>query len=219
MHRAEEDYLKIIYKHTIEADLEVVKTSVIANIMHSTNQTVNEMVRRLAKKKMATFLRYKGIKLTAEGLIEAIKLVRNHRLWEVFLVQKLNYSWITAHDEAEKLEHVSSDYLMDKIDKLLDYPQYCIHGNVIPSVHGILPKTCKFPLLSANINDSIIVERVFDQHDFLAFMDKENIRIGSKITVIARDDFNGVIDILIDGKATTLSTYVASNIFGHLINQ
>ncbi|MFA7038467.1 MAG: metal-dependent transcriptional regulator, partial [Bacilli bacterium] len=93
MHRGEEDYIKYIYKLTIEANKNIVKNNILSELLGYTNQSVNEMVKRLVKKELVEFIPYKGVRLTQNGIVEAKRLVRNHSLWEVFLVNKLGYSW------------------------------------------------------------------------------------------------------------------------------
>lgn len=214
MHRAEEDYIKTIYKQTIEAEKEMVKTTDIALAMGFTDQTVNEMVKRLAKKKMIEFIRYKGVFLTKKGTEEAIRLVRNHRLWEVFLVSKLDYLWTEVHDEAEDLEHASSDKLMDAIDKFLKEPTHCVHGNAIPKKDGSKAETFNKALISFNVGDELIVKRVVDQPVLLKYLSDNNIFIGANVKVVNKDDFNGIMQVLINEKKLVLSTTVTDKIFG-----
>lgn len=217
MHRAEEDYIKTIYKQTIESDKEMVKTTDIALDMGFTDQTVNEMIKRLAKKKMIEFIRYKGVFLTKKGEIEATRLVRNHRLWEVFLVKKLNYLWTEVHDEAENLEHASSDKLMDAIDIFLNEPSHCAHGNAIPKKDGTKSNTCKKTLTSFEQNDILIVKRVVDQPILLKYLSDNNIFIGAIIKVITKDDFSGIMQVLINEKELVLSTNITDKIFGEVL--
>ncbi len=214
MYRAEEDYLKIIYKLNIEEKKDFVKTANIAEETGNANPTVNEMVKRLAAKKMIKFIRYKGVYLTDKGLFEAKRLVRNHRLWEVFLSEKLNFSWELVHDEAERLEHASSNELMDRIDNFLNEPDYCSHGNAIPKRNGFVPPLCNQSLKSLQKGAHMIVKRVFDEPSFLSFMNENDIKIGSQIKVLEKDDFSGIIKTLIDGREQMFSSDIASKIYG-----
>lgn len=214
MHRAEEDYLKTIYKLTVERDRKLARTTDIATAVGNTDQTVNEMVKRLAKKRMVTFMRYRGVSLTTDGLQEAERLVRNHRLWEVFLVEKLDYSWTDVHDEAEKLEHASSEELIDRIDRFLGRPDYCVHGNAIPRPDGSQPETSQRSLKDLDPGAVMTVGRVIDERTFLEHMDRYRIRIGSRIRVVAKDDFNGVLTVDVDGKQSVISTSIANRIYG-----
>lgn len=215
VHRAEEDYLKIIFKLTVEQNRKLAKTTEIAMLIGNTDQTVNEMVKRLAKKKMIEFIRYKGVSLTKEGLKEAVRLVRNHRLWEVFLVEKLNYSWADVHDEAERLEHASSDMLIDRIDHFLGRPDHCVHGNAIPRRDGSLPKRSDRSLNDLKVDGSMVVRRVVDEPGFLEHMDRYDIGIGTTIKVVEKDDFNGIIKVDVDGTQIVLSDTIAERIYGN----
>ena len=214
MHRAEEDYLKIIYKLTVESERPIVKNNEVSEATGYTDQTVNEMIKRLAKKKMVTYVPYKGVNLTKKGIIEAKRLVKNHRLWEVFLVEKLNYSWTEVHDEAENLEHASSDVLMSRIDAFLNHPDYCVHGNAIPHDTGLMEKTAKNPLSDLSIDTTMTVKRVVDEPKLLNYLDEINIHLGTKITVLEKDDFNGIIKVLINDEIVMLSALIAKKIFG-----
>lgn len=216
IHRAEEDYLKIIYKLTVEEERELVKTNEIAEVTGYADQTVNEMVKRLEKKKMITFLPYKGVILTKKGATEAKRLVRNHRLWENFLVEKLNYSWIDVHDEAENLEHASSDLLMDRIDLFLNEPDYCVHGNAIPKKDGRVASTYKKPLKSVDVGEIFIVKRIVDQLKLMEYLNKHKLYINDKIIVVNKDDFNAIITVSNRGHEFVVSNNVADKIFGEV---
>ncbi len=219
MHRAEEDYLKTIYKLTVEDEKELVKTTVIADIIGSTDQTVNEMIRRLAKKRMVNFIRYKGVSLTKWGVTEAMRLIRNHRLWEVFLVEKLGYAWTEVHDEAELLEHAASDMLMDKIDKFLNRPEYCVHGNAIPKKNGVVPETCKDSLNTLSVGETMVIKRVIDQPVYLKYFSDQKILIGSKATILEKDAFNEIMRVSVDQQELVLANTIADKIFGERVSQ
>lgn len=213
MHRAEEDYLKIIFKLTTEENRTLVKTNEITEITGYTDQTVNEMVKRLEKKKMLTFYPYKGVSLTSKGEKEAKRLVRNHRLWEVFLVEKLGYSWADVHDEAENLEHASSNLLMDQIDQFLNYPQYCVHGNAIPRKTGEMGVTPQQSLFSGDEEKRYTVKRVLDQAQFLQYLNQEKITLGTEVKIIKKDEFNHMLTIETNGKEINISQQIAEKIF------
>lgn len=219
MHRAEEDYLKIIYKLTIEIEKELTKTSEIAQVIGFTDQTVNEMVKRLAKKKVIMFLPYKGVYLTKKGMQEAKRLVRNHRLWEVFLVSNLHYSWIDAHKEAERLEHASSDMLIDRMDVFLNYPSHCVHGNAIPQKDGALLPTWKQALSEINTQQTFVVKRVVEQPDLLVYLDEHKIEMDSQIAMLEKDAYNQTIKIRVKNEEMILSSAIAAKIFGEVINK
>lgn len=216
MHRAEEDYIKNIYKLTVEKNRKLVKNNEIAELLGFTDQTVNEMIKKLAKKNLLNFIPYKGVHLTKKGLEEAIRLVRYHRLWEVFLVKKLNYEWMDVHAEAEKLEHASSPMLIAYLDKFLGEPKYCVHGNVIPTLDGDFEVIKDMPLSDAKKDDIFILERVMDQPQLLTFLDDKHIKLHDQFKVIETDSFNAMISIKHQGQVIDLSMVVANKLFGRI---
>jgi DtxR family Mn-dependent transcriptional regulator len=214
MHRAEEDYIKNIYKLTVEKQRKMVKNNELAEVLGFTDQTVNEMIKKLASKKLISFIPYKGVSLTNKGLAESIRLVRNHRLWEVFLVNHLNYKWTEVHEEAEKLEHASSELLIENLFKYLDEPAYCVHGNAIPQLDGHVAKTYNFSLTECEPNDTFILKRVMDQPKLLSFLDEKDIRLQSVLKVVEKDAFNAMIKISVEDQQFYISFVIADKLFG-----
>lgn len=133
----EENYIKAIYK-LCEKSADAVSTNAIAEKMHTKAASVSDMLKKLSKKKLINYRKYQGVTLTAKGEKLALAIVRKHRLWELFLVQKLNFKWDEVHDIAEQLEHIQSDELVKRIDKFLDHPKFDPHGDPIPDVNGKL---------------------------------------------------------------------------------
>ena len=131
----EENYLKAIYKLQ-EVNGEVVATSALAQVMGVHPPSVTDMLKRMARKKLVTYQKSKGFKLTEKGRAVAIGIIRNHRLWEVFLVNKLGFRWDEVHDLAEQLEHIHSEALANKLDAYLGYPKTDPHGDPIPDANG-----------------------------------------------------------------------------------
>ncbi|QWB95485.1 metal-dependent transcriptional regulator [Mycoplasmatota bacterium] len=216
MYRAEEDYIKNIYKLTVEKNKKIVKNNELAEVLGFTDQTVNEMIKKLVTKKLVSFIPYKGVSLTSKGLNESIRLVRNHRLWEVFLVNHLNYKWTEVHEEAEKLEHASSDLLIENLFKYLKQPVYCVHGNAIPNLDGSVAKTFDFSLSDCNPGDVFILKRVMDQPKLLKFLDEKNIRLYSILKIVGKDTFNGMIEISYLNETFYVSLIIADKLFGEL---
>ena len=138
MFRAEEDYIKLIYTLTIENSLELVKTTTLAKRLNHSNQTIIEMVKKLEQKGFVEYYPYKGVKLTEVGKREAIRMIRAHRVWEVFLTEKLGFNWNEVHQDAELLEHASSKKIIDALYRYLNEPMHCQHGNPIPTESGQL---------------------------------------------------------------------------------
>ena len=139
---SEEDYIKAIY-HLGMVSNKTVSTNAVADQMETKPSSVTDMVKKLSDKGLVNYKRYKGVSLTELGKKTALSIVRKHRLWEVFLVEKLNFSWDEVHDVAEQLEHIKSDKLVDRLDKHLGYPQVDPHGDPIPSKKESLKKPSK----------------------------------------------------------------------------
>src|SRR5688500_18567354 len=131
----EENYLKAIFK-LLEGDDEAVTTNAIAEKMNTRAASVTDMLKKLSEKKLINYKKYQGVTLTSSGKKIALNIIRKHRLWEVFLVEKLNFKWDEVHDIAEQLEHINSDTLIERIDKFLNYPKFDPHGDPIPDING-----------------------------------------------------------------------------------
>ncbi len=213
MHRAEEDYIKTIYEQTIQIKKDIVKTNVIAEAFGFTDQSVNEMVKKLVSKKLVKFIPYKGVHLTKKGISEAIRLLRAHRIWEVFLTKKLGYHWEDVDADAEKLEHASSVDLINRLEVLLDYPKYCQHGNPIPNMNGDIPEFSLITIDQLNEGDQFVIKRVIDQKDLLLYLNENAIELEKKYHVIKKDDFNGMIKIVDDSHEIFFSYDIAKMIF------
>lgn len=213
MNKAWEDYLKIIYNLTVENDKEVAKINDITTYLHLSVQSVNEMVKKLEKNNYLKFYPYKGVSLTDKGLKVAIKLVRSHRIWEVFLRDKLNFSWDEVHKHAELLEHDSLDELNKRLYDFLGKPNYCSHGSPIPDFNSNIPKRCNTKLSEFNVNDVIIIKRVIDNKDLLNYLDNLNIKINDEFTIINKDNFTNNITIKNDLSTHIIIEKISNMIF------
>ena len=136
---SEENYLKTIYHLTTASDAEV-STNAIAEKMETKASSVTDMLKKLAEKGLINYKKYQGVSLTQDGKLAAKMSVRKHRLWEVFLVEKLGFSWDEVHDIAEQLEHIKSEKLINKLDDFLDNPTEDPHGDPIPDREGRIIK-------------------------------------------------------------------------------
>lgn len=217
MHRAEEDYIKYIYKLTIEANKDIVKNNDLSELLGYTSQSVNEMVNRLAKKKLLDFIPYKGVKLTKKGIEEAKRLVRNHSLWEVFLVNKLGYSWEDVHKEAEKLEHAGLNELIERLYNYLDKPDYCVHGNAIPKLDGSIATTYNLSLDTTITNDLFIIKRVIDHPKLLKYLRDHNLELNKVLKIIDKDEFNGFLTVSLEKEQIDIPFVVAEKIYGQIV--
>lgn len=210
---SKEDYLSAIYKFRDENG--EIKPNQIAESLDISNAAVTDMLRKLSTDGFVVYKKYKGIKLTDEGEIYAKNMVRRHRLWETFLHQVLGMSWDKVHDEAEKLEHSSSDELINRIEEYLDYPESDPHGYPIPDRKGKLPKHKEAIAVSGlNKNNKAEVIRVNDSHaGMLSYITRIGIELGKEITIKDVLEFDGSMVLKINNKDVNISKTIASNIF------
>jgi DtxR family Mn-dependent transcriptional regulator len=210
---SEENYLKTIYHLTIISDSEI-STNAIAEKMETKASSVTDMLKKLAEKDLVNYKKYQGVSLTEKGKLSAKMIVRKHRLWEVFLVEKLDFSWDEVHDIAEQLEHIKSEKLINKLDDFLGNPTEDPHGDPIPDVNGRIIKIEKQLLSELLENQTGICVGVKDtSSEFLKYLDKQGIALGSKIEVIAKESFDLSLKIKVDNKDLTISNKIASNLF------
>ncbi|SHN17941.1 metal-dependent transcriptional regulator [Flavobacterium xinjiangense] len=210
---SEENYLKTIYHLTIISDSEI-STNAIAEKMETKASSVTDMLKKLAEKDLVNYKKYQGVSLTEKGKLSAKMIVRKHRLWEVFLVEKLDFSWDEVHDIAEQLEHIKSEKLINKLDDFLGNPTEDPHGDPIPDVNGRIIKIEKQLLSELHENQIGICVGVKDtSSEFLKYLDKQGIALGSKIEIIAKESFDLSVKIKVDTNDLTISNKIASNLF------
>lgn len=210
---SEEDYIKAIY-HLGKEGSSNVSTNAIAERMKTKPSSVTDMVKKLSKKGLVNYQKYKGSGLTEYGRKVALSIVRKHRLWEVFLVEKLDFSWDEVHDVAEQLEHIKSDELIDKLDRHLGYPRVDPHGDPIPSKEGEFKKSIKRLLSEIGIGAKGTCVGVKDSSPpFLKFLDKNKIALGDIITVLDKEEFDGSLHIRIREKRIHISNQIATNLY------
>src|SRR5690554_1475266 len=212
MHRSEEDYLKAIYEISVNTESNLVKSVDIAETLGFTVQSVNEKIKRLDSKGYVNFIPYKGVELTKKGLEESIRMVRAHRIWEVFLMEKLGYSWHEVHEEAEDLEHAASDKLIERIYNLIGRPKYCGHGNPIPSFDGKIENIYKKSLFEFDLGSNFILKRVFDNKKLLIDLNKKDIKINDEFNVLSKND--KVIIIVKNNIEYTITNNQSKMLFG-----
>ncbi|MFN0728557.1 metal-dependent transcriptional regulator [Polaribacter gochangensis] len=210
---SEENYLKTIY-HISSASTKGVSTNAIAKKLDTKASSVTDMIKKLADKNVLVYKKYQGVTLTGVGKKTAALIVRKHRLWEVFLVEKLNFNWDEVHDVAEQLEHIKSSKLINEIDALLGFPKYDPHGDPIPDTEGNLHQMEKNLLSTLGINDSGICVGVKDSSaSFLQFLDKQQIALGQEVVVLEKEDFDDSMTIKINNKRMTVSHKIANNLY------
>jgi len=213
MHQAEEDYLKLIYELSIETNVKYIKTSDLADKFGYTIQSVNEMVKRLDKKNLLNYEPYKGIKLTDKGNKEAIRMTRAHRIWEVFLSEKLGLSWESLHDEAENLEHATSDKVLEKLYAFLGYPKYCNHGNPIPDQYGKVERPALSPLYDLKEGDRFMIKRVLDHKPLLKHLNAINLGLNESLKVLKKESLGDIIYIEKLDQSIPIAKRIAKMIF------
>jgi len=210
---SEENYLKTIYHLTTVSDFEV-STNAIAEMMDTKASSVTDMLKKLAEKDLVNYVKYQGVSLTKKGKLAAKMIVRKHRLWEVFLVEKLNFSWDEVHDIAEQLEHIKSEKLINKLDDFLGNPTEDPHGDPIPNANGQIIAIEKQLLSELSEHQIGICVGVKDSSsEFLKYLDKQEISLGSKIEIISKESFDLSLMIKVDSKELTISNKIASNLF------
>jgi len=210
--RTTEDYIKAIY--AIGKDGGRATTSSLADHLRLADASVTDMLKKLSDRGLATYERYQGAFLTPEGRSMALKIVRRHRLWEMFLVRHLGYSWDKVHSEAERLEHVTSDDLEERLDRALDYPTTDPHGDPIPSATGAVSATDGIPLSEVEVGSHVSVCRVSDRDDqMLQHAASIGIALATVVLVKERRPFDGSLIIEISGADHFVSSTVAGAIF------
>ena len=211
--QSEENYLKTVYQLQVISKNEV-STNAIAEKLETKPSSVTDMIKKLADKKMLIYKKYQGVLLTDLGKQTAANIIRKHRLWEVFLVKKLNFSWDEVHEVAEQLEHIKSKKLIDELDSFLGSPKQDPHGDPIPDKNGNLPQMEKSLLATYNKNESGICVGVKDSSsEFLQFLDKKEIALGKHITVIEKEPFDDSLLIKINNKEISISNKIANNLY------
>ena len=210
--RAEENYLKAILKLSDHSE-ESISTNAIADELSTKASSVTDMIKKLTDKQLVNYIPYHGVSLTQEGLKKAIEVIRKHRLWEVFLVNKLNFQWDEVHDVAEQLEHIRSPKLVDALDTFLGYPQHDPHGEPIPNKKGQFPKSFSQPLSTLSVGArGQVIGVAQDNPIFLKYLDSLNITLGTSVEVIKKIDFDLSVELKIDDRHIQISNEVAINL-------
>ena len=216
MTRSEENYLKSIF-HLAE-DNTSVSTNALAKKMKIKASSATDMIKKLSEKGHVYYKKYKGVKLTKKGRLAATSIIRKHRLWEVFLVDKLGFSWDEVHEVAEQLEHIKSSKLTDELDSFLNYPKADPHGDPIPDSDGNIIDSKKQVLANVSIHANCICIGVNDSSKFfLKYLDKFKIKLGTKITVLSREFYDSSMTVLINNKKTSISKEVSNNLYVEII--
>jgi len=210
---AEENYLKAIY-HLSSSGQKQVNTNAIAERLETKPASVSDMIRKLSEKSVISYVKYQGVNITEDGKKKALRVIRNHRLWEVFLVNKLHFHWDEVHEIAEQLEHIHSSLLISRLDEFLEYPKYDPHGDPIPDEDGVISSKPRIVLSDLSPDKiSQLVSMIDTGTAFLNYLDKIGMTIGTKIKILDTFEFDGSMEIELDqSKSITISKQVANNL-------
>ena len=211
-HHSEENYLKTLYKLE-NRRVKKVNNVALSKALDLNPATVLEMVRKMNERKLVEVLADKSIQLTDKGKKKALQVIRRHRIWEVFLVEKLKYKWNEVHDLAEQLEHIESDDLVSRLDSFLGFPTVDPHGDPIPDENGKVKMIKTQPLTEVPVKSAVTIVALGNTSDeFLKYLDKVGLAIGDKIEVTEIEDFDKSVSIFHKNKSFTLSNLTASNL-------
>jgi len=209
----EENYIKAIYNLSLSKSKRV-STNLIAKHLETKASSVTDMIQKLSDKGLVNYIKYQGVSLTSFGYKTAVSIVRNHRLWEVFLVNKLSYKWDEVHELAEQLEHIKSADLTEKLDAFLNYPTHDPHGDPIPDKDGNITHHKNTMLSSVQPLEHCVVIGVKDSSSsFLKYLDHTNIKLGSIINVLRIEEFDSSMTIKIEKNQYSISNQIAKNLF------
>ena len=217
--QTEENYLKAICKITQEEE-NPASTNAVAAAMSTTPASVTDMLKRLAEKSLLHYEKYKGVSLTEEGQKLAWSLIRRHRLWEVFLVDKLGFAWDEVHDIAEQLEHIQSPALVEKLDNYLGFPRYDPHGDPIPDVNGhfLVREQWLLSRLTPGQKGKVVG---VNEHSagFLKYLDQLGLVLGTELEVTELFDYDHSARIIVNqGETMIVSHKLCDNLFVILID-
>ncbi|HFZ6001742.1 TPA: metal-dependent transcriptional regulator [Enterococcus faecium] len=206
-----EDYLKIILE--LGGDTTKVNNKQIVSSLDVSAASVSEMISKLVKEELVEHSPYQGVQLTASGLQKASSLIRKHRLWEVFLVEHLDYSWNEVHDDAEVLEHVTSEHLADHLENYLNHPEHCPHGGSIPKKEEVVHEERRQTLESYPVGTKVRIARVLDEKELLDYLVTIDLNINEEYEIVDIAAYEGPITIQNDRKKIPVSFKAARTIF------
>jgi DtxR family transcriptional regulator, Mn-dependent transcriptional regulator len=208
----EENYLKAIY-HLSDGGAKEVLTNELAEAMNTKAASVTDMVKKLSVKELISYEKYYGVKISSRGKTEALLVIRKHRLWETFLVKKLGFTWDEVHEVAEQLEHIHSTSLINKLDEFLGFPKIDPHGDPIPDSKGRLKVLPQIALDQTKLGyDGVIIAVKDSDSNLLKFLDKIGAKPGCKLKVLSKEEYDGSMEVTINGAKAFLSKDVSKNI-------
>ena len=207
----EENYLKALY-HLVN-DNDEVSVNDLSRQLNIKMPSVNSMIKKFADKKWVKYESYKPIKLTESGKKEASLIVRKHRLTEMFLVEKMGFGWENVHEIAEQLEHIHSEVFFDKMDEILNYPKVDPHGEPIPDKDGNVIQPDFKKLSKCQENEIVELASVTtSSEEFLSFLNKRNLSLGTEIKVLQREDFDQSMKVFYNDQDENFSKTVCDRL-------
>ena len=207
-----ENYIKAIYQICHAGDGQAA-TGQLAAALAVSPGTVTSMLKTLSESKLVTYTPYEGVRLTAAGSALALRVVRRHRLIELFLVKTLDLNWDQVHEEAEHMEHAVSDWLIDRIDAFLGHPEADPHGDPIPRPDGTVNVPASHSLAKCKVGERFQLARVIDQSpEFLRFLSNAGLPLGVSGEIVANQPEGGIVTVRVDGRETTLGQAAAEKL-------
>jgi DtxR family Mn-dependent transcriptional regulator len=209
---SKENYIKAVFH--LQQEQENVTTNALAEALQTKPASVTDMLKKLKTQKLLQYEKYRGVKLTAEGKKVAMQIIRKHRLWEFFLVEKLQFGWEEVHEIAEELEHISSKKLIDRLDAFLDFPRSDPHGDPIPDINGKMPVLQQSAVSVMPTGSTGTVNGISDQSaEMLDLLKHKNIQLGTRLEIKKKFDVDGSVEIKIRQQApVNISRHVAENL-------
>jgi DtxR family Mn-dependent transcriptional regulator len=216
-----ENYLKTILQICVEADSEWASTGQIATALSVSPGTVTSMLKTLSDSRLAKYKPYSGVRLTKQGRALALRMLRRHRLLELFLVKTLDLTWDQVHDEAERMEHAVSDDLIDRIDEYLEYPEVDPHGDPIPTADGtLIGEDDGMPLADTVLGETVRIIRVRNQEpEFLRYLSEHGVALGEVGTVRENSEEGGIVSLQMPEKLVTLGQAAAEMLYVERVDE
>ncbi len=215
--QTQENYLKEIYRLQQEIGTGV-STNSLAQLLGTSASSVSVMIKKLAAKNLVDYQKYYGVILTRKGKKHALAMLRRHRLWELFLIERLEFNWYEVNEISEQLTHVKSEKLIDAIERSLGYPKADPFGNPIPNKDGSLIPRNNHLLSECPAGTVGFITGIKNYSNaFLHYLDKQQITLGSKFTIKQKESFDDALEIKINTKSLRVSAKIASNLYVDLI--
>lgn len=210
----EENYLKALHYLMQEEPGKLVSTNALAQRLHTKAATVTDMLRKLHRKDLIAYVPYRGTKISEKGQAQATRIVRKHRLWETFLVEKLGFKWDEVHAIAEQMEHIQSPELTNRLEAFLGHPQFDPHGDPIPNREGKFPPAKHRALSAIPASQSVTITAVNDRNsDFLKYLAELHFKLGDTLYIEKIESFDQSVRVQHEGNTTQLSATAAANIY------